>query len=309
MTEQATTGGKAPVVTIGLPVYNGEEYLRESLDALLAQTFEDFELVISDNASTDSTPEILAEYAARDDRIRLVRQPVNVGAGPNHNLLVPLARGEFFKWASHDDLYAPTLIERCVAELRARPEMVLANVWDGIIDGSGSVIAQPEYTLDSANPRPHLRLRSLLRADGGNDFYGVIRTDVLRAVRPHDSYYLADRTFMAGLTLAGPWHQVPEVLYYRRDHPGRATRSGTARRFAATLDPRRANRWRHPLLRLYLEYVWGFVGAVLRAPLSVTDKLRCLGEIVSWFGSRLRPSRVRDLLTRDGQLPPERAAT
>ena len=85
----------APTLSVGLPVYNGERYLAESLDALLAQTYADFELIISDNASTDGTAEICREYAARDPRIRYVRQPVNVGAGPNHNLLVPLARGAY----------------------------------------------------------------------------------------------------------------------------------------------------------------------------------------------------------------------
>src|SRR5919112_5909956 len=102
-----------PRVTIGLPVYNGERFLEQALDGLLAQTFTDFELIISDNASTDRTPEICQAYAARDSRIRYVRQPENIGAGPNHNILVPMARGEYFKWASHDDLYDPDLVAKC----------------------------------------------------------------------------------------------------------------------------------------------------------------------------------------------------
>jgi hypothetical protein len=213
-----------------------------------------------------------------------------------------MARGRYFKWASHDDLYGPELLERCLAAFDAHPEVVLVNVWDALIDEEGEIIDRPVYPLDSANPQAHLRLRSLLYADGGNDFYGLIRTDVLRQVRPHDSYHHADRTFMASLTLAGPWFQVPEVLYYRRDHPKRATRSGTARRFASTLDPRRANRWRHPLVRLYAEYLLGFVTAVRRAPLPAGEKARCLVEVVKWVGGRLQPRRVRDLLRRDGEL-------
>ena len=130
----------APTLSVGLPVYNGERYLAESLDALLAQTYADFELIISDNASTDRTAEICREYAARDPRIRYVRQPVNVGAGPNHNLLVPLARGTYFKWASHDDLYAPTLLELCVRELEEHPEAVLAHCREGFIDDAGTMV-------------------------------------------------------------------------------------------------------------------------------------------------------------------------
>jgi glycosyltransferase involved in cell wall biosynthesis len=106
-----------PSLTIGLPVYNGERYLAQALDALLAQTYQDFELIISDNASTDRTADICQEFVARDARVKYVRQRVNIGAGPNHNAVLTLARGRFFKWAAHDDVYAPTLLERCIEVL------------------------------------------------------------------------------------------------------------------------------------------------------------------------------------------------
>src|SRR5882762_8329729 len=94
-----------PRLSLGLPVYNGEEYLAESLDALLGQSYGDFELVISDNASADGTEEICRQYADKDSRIRYVRQPKNIGATPNHNYLFEVCRTELFKWVSHDDLY------------------------------------------------------------------------------------------------------------------------------------------------------------------------------------------------------------
>lgn len=278
-------------LTIGLPVHNGERFLRESLDALRAQTWTDYELVISDNASTDGTADICREYAARDRRIRYVRQPVNVGAGPNHNLLVPLARGRYFKWASHDDRYAPELVEKCLGLLLADPEVVLAHAWDAVIDDAGEVVRSVPYELDTDVADPAARLRSLLRTAGGNDFYGVIRLDVLRRVGPHRSYYNADRTFMAGLVLQGRFRQVPEVLYHRRDHPGRASRAGAPRDRAAALDPRRAGPLRHVLPVMYGEYVAGFVRAIARAPLSTRDKARCLGEVAAWLGDAAVPSR------------------
>jgi glycosyltransferase involved in cell wall biosynthesis len=293
----------APTITIGLPVYNGEEYLEASLEGLLAQTYRDFELIISDNASTDRTPDICRAYASRDSRIRLVRQPHNLGAGPNHNLLVPMARGRYFKWAAHDDMYAPELLERCIAAFEDHPDAVLVNVGDVVVDPHGEVVERPDYRLDSSNPRPHLRLRSLLNTDGGNDIYGLIRTDVMSAVRPHNSYLHADRTFMAELALAGPWYQVPEILYFRRDHPNRTSRTSSSRGFATRLDPRRQNRWRHPLLRLYVEYVWGWAQAVWSAPIPVGEKSRCMIEVATWFTGRLRPKSMRELLSRDGVLP------
>jgi glycosyltransferase involved in cell wall biosynthesis len=216
---------EVPSLTIGLPVYNGEHFLAEALDSLLAQTYQDFELIISDNASTDRTAEICQEYVARDARIRYVRQSVNVGAAPNHNALVLLARGRYFKWASHDDLYAPTLLQRCIEVLESDPGPVLVHSWDAVIDERGRVVRSEPYSFDTNNPRPSARLRTLLYVPTGNDIYGVIRTEVLSRVNPHGSYYNADRTFVASLCLQGPFRQVPEVLYLRRDHADRASRA------------------------------------------------------------------------------------
>jgi len=282
-----------PTLSIGLPVYNGEEFLGESLNALLAQTYRDFELIISDNASTDGTAEICRAYAERDRRVRYVRQPVNIGAAPNHNALVLLARGRYFKWASHDDLYAPTLLERCIEVLETDPEPVLVHARDAIIDHHGEVVRTLPYPLDTANPRPSARLRSLLYVPGGNDFYGVIRAEVLRRIDLHGSYYNADRTIVASLCLQGPFHQVPEVLYFRRDHPDRASRASGRRARAAVLDPKRANRWRHPMIRMYAEYVLGYVKAIRQARLSVIQSGRCLAEVAGWLLSCLWPGRKR----------------
>ncbi len=99
----------APRLSIGLPVYNGETYLIESLDSLFSQSYEDFELIISDNASTDGTADICRRYAKQDPRIHFIRQSRNIGLAPNHNFVFQEARGELFKWASHDDLYARDL--------------------------------------------------------------------------------------------------------------------------------------------------------------------------------------------------------
>lgn len=101
----------APMVSIGTPVYNGAKYLRKALDSLLEQTFTDFELIISDNASTDDTQAICEEYARRDSRIRYVRQSMNIGAAENFRFVQQQAKGEFFMWAAHDDLWDRRHIE------------------------------------------------------------------------------------------------------------------------------------------------------------------------------------------------------
>jgi glycosyltransferase involved in cell wall biosynthesis len=295
MLTRTEDGTGTPVVSVGLPVYNGEEFLPQSLDALLAQTYRDFELIISDNASTDGTADICRAYAARDSRVRYVRQAVNIGAAPNHNAVVELARGRYFKWASHDDVYAPTLLQRCVDVLETDPEPVLVHAGDAIIDRHGDIVRTLPYPLDTADPRPSARLRSLLYVSGGNDVYGVMRADVLRRVDPHGSYYNADRTLVASLCLQGPFRQVPEVLYFRRDHPQRASRAAGRRARAAVLDPERANRWRHPMARMYAEYVLGYLKAIRQARLGGVESARCFAEVSGWLLSSLSPGLRRRL--------------
>ena len=288
-----------PRLTIGLPVYNGEAYLAESLDALLGQTFGDFELIISDNASTDGTEQIGRRYAAEDERVTYIRQPRNVGAIPNHNLLVDHARGEYFKWASHDDLYARTLLERCIAELDAHPDAVLCHAWQGIIDEHGDVVQEVGYPLATDSTSAPERFRSVLFTVGGDDFYAVMRTDVLRRTPLNGSYHHSDRTIIAELALLGRFLQVPEYLFFRRDHPDRAERARPSKRArAANMDPRRGDRLRNPTVRLLGEYVWGFVSAVRRARLSAAARRACFAHLGRWLVDRARTggntARVED---------------
>jgi glycosyltransferase involved in cell wall biosynthesis len=279
-------------VSIGLPVYNAERYLRQSLDDLLAQTLTDFELIISDNASTDATAAICQEYAARDPRIRYVRQARNLGAVGNHRAVAALARAPYFKFASHDDRYDPDLLRACVEALEAHPEAVLAHSWHRTIDGQGEVISADPYPLDTANPSPRARLRSVLRVSpGGTDFYGIVRTEVLRSVRPQQDYYNSDRTFVAELALAGPFVQVPRVLFSNRQHEAQASH-GSRRARATKMGVGRSNPLVHPMARMYVEYAAGFVRAVLAAPLSTRERWVCLAEVAGWLVSAAR-TRLR----------------
>ena len=282
-----------PRLTIGLPVYNGETYLAESLEALLGQTYKDFELIISDNASTDGTADICQRYAQQDSRVRYIRQPQNIGLAPNHNVVVEQARGELFKWASCDDLYARELIERCIDALDEHPDVVLAHSWSARIDGSGAVTRAYEYPLNTSSARAPERFRSLLFGSGGDDDYGVIRTEVLRRTAMKESYHHADRTIILELALHGRFYQVPDWLFFRRDHPQRAERAHpTVRSRCTNMDPRRASRLRHPAVRLYCEYIWAFIRAIQRAPLSAQERRQCYWHLAQWFASRARKGRV-----------------
>jgi hypothetical protein len=121
---------------------------------------------------------------------------------------------------------------------------------------------------------------------------------MLRKVRPHDSYHHADRTFVSEIALHGRFYQVPELLFFRRDHPTRAERANpTKRSRCVNLDPRRANRFLHPTPRLLAEYVAGFVGVINRAPLTWNERTECYRHLGAWLTSRARPGageRVED---------------
>jgi glycosyltransferase involved in cell wall biosynthesis len=284
----------APRLSIGLPVYNGAEYLAESIEALLGQTFEDFELIIVDNASTDQTADICRRYLERDARIRYFRHQRNIGLSPNHNFAFAQSRGEFFCWASSDDLYARDLYERCVAALDQHQDVVLAAGWTAAIDSRRNLTQALDYPLATDSPSAPARFRSMLfgiEADHGliraDDDYGVIRSSVLRRVAPYNSFYHADKTMMMELALHGRFHHERAWLYFRRDHDDRALRANpTVRRWCSNLDPRRADRLRHPVIRLYSEYLWGFVRAIARAPLSFADRLACYQCLGEWALSR-----------------------
>lgn len=288
----------APRLSVGLPVYNGEKYLTESLDALLGQTYTEFELIISDNASTDGTADICRSYARQDSRIRYFRQPRNIGSVPNHHFLLLESRGELFKWCGADDLYARNLLERCVAVLDERPEVVLAHSYTAAVDADGKLTQALEYPLATDSLSAPERFRAMLFGTGEDDYgliraddqYGIIRADVLRRVSPQGSYYHSDRVIMTEIALHGPFCQVPDWLYFRRDHSDRPQHATpTVRGWCSNLDPRRANRFLHPAPRLLAEFVWGYVAAICRAPLSTEDRAACAWLLARWLAGRTVP--------------------
>ena len=181
--------------------------------------------------------------------------------------------------------------------LDSRPEIVLAHAWTAFIDSDGKVTNAIDYPLTTDAADPAERFRSLLYTHGGDDFYGVIRTPVLRRIKPFGSFHWADRTIVAELALQGPFYNVPELLYFRRDHPTRATRVGSdIRRRCTTLDPKRANRWRHPAARLLGEYLLAYASAIWRAPISPADRMRCSKELAVWIARHANPKYKERLL-------------
>ena len=211
----------SPRLSIGVPVYNGEAFLRQTLESILAQSFTAFELIISDNASTDATQSIGREYASRDPRVQYHRNSENVGLARNYTRHFSRARGVYFKWASADDLLLPGYLERCVAILDRDPDIVLVYPQTRFVDAKGSVldILDPGWNLMS--DLAHERLRYVVTsAHWVNSILGVIRSSALAKTRLLPGYPGGDYCVLGELSLMGKFYEIAEPLYQRRIHPG-----------------------------------------------------------------------------------------
>ena len=284
-----------PRVSIGMPVYNGERYLQQALDSILSQTFADFELIISDNASTDATQEICSAYAVKDRRIRYHRSERNVGAGPNHNRTIELANGEYFKWAHYDDVWGPELLARCVEVLDRYPTVVLCYAATKIIDENGAFVRDLKDGLDLRAVSPVDRYRAFHKryrrqTATGHIFLGLMRLETLKRTRQHDSIFSADIVLLAELALLGEFHEITEPLFFRRVHPGSSMTKYTPQGVVVWADPTYRGQIRLPHWRLAFE----LARSLQSSHLSVYDKVRCSPQIALWY-KRFRAALAREL--------------
>jgi glycosyltransferase involved in cell wall biosynthesis len=209
----------APLVSIGLPTYNGERYIREALDSLLAQDYPNLEILISDNASTDGTWEIVQGYAHRDGRVRVVRQERNIGAMANFNFVFLQSAGPFFMWAADDDRWEPSYVSACLRALQATTAAVLACTKIRFINEGGESIESATSRHDNpdlSSPSTGQRIRLLLSRDAWYQLYGLTRRESLARTRLGTNAYGADVVLLVELALQGPFVLVPEVLFHYR---------------------------------------------------------------------------------------------
>lgn len=273
-------------ISIGIPVFNGENFLEDCLDSIWAQDVDGLEVLISDNASTDRTEEICRE-AARDPRVRYVRQDDNIGAGPNYQYVLHHARGDLFKWAAHDDLLGPGFLRRCDEALAARPDAVLAFPQTRYIDEHGAVIGDYDDELVWTNAeRPIGRLRDLLVEEASTHLrlcypvMGLMRRTAALSTRGIQTFQAADAAMLLELALLGDFVEVPEPLYLKRLHGDTSMRANsTPEDFEVWYDPGNVRRRALPVTRLASSHLT----AVWRAPLSPVDKARGTAAVGRWF--------------------------
>jgi glycosyltransferase involved in cell wall biosynthesis len=269
--------GRIPTVSVGMPVHNGGRYLADAIDSVLQQTLQDFELVVLDNASTDSTRAIGESYASRDSRIRYVRNERNIGVNPNYCRVFGLSRGRYFKWASSNDLLDRTYLEKCVSALESDPDLVACFSGTALFSDRVEAALPYQDHVNVVNSDAVARFDAVLSTMGLNSaMNGVIRADVLRRTALIPDYASSDVLLIAELALHGKIRQLGEPLFFRRMTPESATRLKTRAELRRT----------HFVARRFGTYlpeirqIGAYFSAAVRAPLSARDRLRLMNHLV-----------------------------
>jgi glycosyltransferase involved in cell wall biosynthesis len=292
----------APKVSVGLPVYNGANFIRESIQSILQQDFRDFELIITDNASTDATEAICREIAEGDPRVRYYRNEANIGAAGNYNKVVELARGEYFKWAAHDDECHPAMLRRCVEILDQAPSsVVMVYPLAELIDENGKRLEAPLDRIESRDARPHRRLvRLLWTLNMCDPVFGLIRMEPLRETQLIGAFFGADYVLLGELLMLGQIWEIDEILFRLRAHAKRSMKANaSARDRAAWYDP--AALKKRLVLPNWERMVLELLKSALRAPLSPAERVKCVLAIAGthyWrrfknAGGRMK-ARIKD---------------
>ncbi len=285
-----------PLITIGLPVYNSERYLPQSIESLLAQTYRHFVLVISDNASTDRTADICQRYASEDPRVRYFRNAVNIGLTGNFNRVFELCQTKYFKWSTADDFWAPDMLADAVAVMEADPSIALCYPQTVIVDGEGREQGRYQDKLHLMQDDPASRFLAVVENISlVNHHLGLLRSDAIRRTRLFGKHVSADIGFVAEMSLYGKFFEVKKYQFYRRFHTessswNRGDQEQEARRFHA------ANVRRVPF-NTWL-YHRAFSSAVLRSPLNLDKKVKLLGRLgkhMYWDSKWLIDDLRRDL--------------
>jgi len=291
----------SPLITIGLPVYNTQRYLRQSLDSLLAQTYSDFVLVISDNASTDGTEKICREYAAADPRIKYFRNDVNIGNPRNFNRVFELTTTPYLKWSTADDYWEASFLERALKVMEGDPTLALCYAQAVIVDADGANPKNYDDVLHLAQEDPADRFLSLIsRIKLAHQHLGLIRMSHLRQTHLLGTFVSSDINLLAELTLYGKFYELPHRLFFRRFHKD----SGSWKRGDPDRDPDHDAKRYHAAAAGRLPFQkWqselGFVSAVNSSPLPLKSKVRIYRHLLQrmiWY----RHSLIGELLNYAG---------
>ncbi len=262
-----------PTVSIGMPAYNSASTLRAAIDCLLNQSFRDFELIVSDNASTDETWSIIQEYADRDSRVVGLRQPHNIGANGNYTAVFCASTGRYFKWASSNDWCAPGFLASCVEHLEANPDVAMVGPRTRLFFETPTDARDypSDISLEDTNPvERFIRLSQTLALN--NVMNGLVRKEILDSTRLIEHYPGADIVLVGHIALLGKIGLLPDYLFYRRMDSETATAMMDEAARQRHHYPSKTSRSLFPTWR----FMAGLFRAVCSAKLSGSDTLRAM---------------------------------
>ncbi len=274
-----------PLVTVGMPVHNGEQWLEDAIDSILSQTYTNLLLIISDNASTDGTSRICKRYVEKDDRVRYWRNDVNIGVFKNYNRVFELSSTRYFKWASCNDVCGPRFLEACIDVLERDPEVVLAYPKAALFDGQIENAESYDDDLDLSQNSPSARLKALLSSLRLNNMYnGVMRSDVLRTTPLNKVHTGSDINLIAEVVLHGKFAKIRETLFFRRMNPAASSIMVPASKRAEYF----ADEPRDVLAFRLWKIDMGFFSALRRVAMPLGEKLK----IAAYLAQRLFQNRA-----------------
>lgn len=287
-----------PLVTVALPVYNGETFVSKSLDTLLGQTFGDFKIIVSDNASTDGTGEICRQYMERDKRIEYYRNDVNIGLAANYNLSFSRCRSKYFRWATADDFCAPELLEDHVRVLESDPSIALCYSQAWMVDAEG--VPYETWTDDlhlmQSDPIERFKVvvQKIIRV---HHHLGLMRADCLRRTGGMAQHVCSDQGMIAELSLLGKFYRIEKQQFFRRMHD----KSSSWQTFGEEHQAKffhAANAKRMPFGRLRWHAY--YVEVVRRSELSPAQRLQAYAFLARYSAHEWRwlGGEVRDELKR-----------
>jgi glycosyltransferase involved in cell wall biosynthesis len=230
------------MAVVGVPVHNHADLLPEALESLLGQTRRDVAFVLVDDASHDATPEVVARYAALDDRILAVRNERRLGLVASYRRAFELARehepqAPYFAWGSDHDVWHPRWLDELVEAFERNPDAVLAYPHSVRIDEEGRTLRDPrDFSTQGMTDRRERFVHAFRHMSAGNMVYGLFRAEALERAGVYRLVPGPDRLLMTELALQGEFVQVPELLWYRRF----AFKVTNARQRAAFFPDRRA---------------------------------------------------------------------
>lgn len=273
----------APPLTIGLPVYNGADYLELSLASIEEQTYQDYQVLISDNASTDGTEDICRAYASRDERVSYVRHERNMGGAWNFNFVFTESSSPYFKWITHDDLHAPGFLEAAIEAINAEPSAILAYPRTVLIDEDGEPIRDFADRLDLRSLHPHERLRTYLdNYEMSNAIFGVIRRPLMERTSLLGAYSSSDKVLMAEMAIAGQFIEIADFLFRRRYHEGMSRKANiTPEEIAEWFDPNQPRPVAMTRTKLFVEYARSIASM---PAIDARERVRCFRELVAAGG-------------------------